>query len=423
VSDDTSRKSPATADRVNAAPLALSQTAGGIRASVFADLAPRIAARAREGSSLVALHIGDTCLEPPTRARFDLAAHSASGAFDSSLYGYGAIAGTPELRDACAAWLARADREGRGGAPVDPSREILLGSGATHALFCAARALLDPGDEVLLAAPYWPLAHGIVHAAGARAIEVPLTDKLYADRSIDAGALFEAAITPRTRAIYLITPNNPDGKVLTRKDLESIARVARERGLWVIADEVYADYAYDLAHVSMASLEGMRERTVTAYSFSKSHALAGARVGFVVAPERVTALAQRVSTHTVFNVPVIAQRTATLAMVEGDAWVAAAKVEYRAARDAAAAALLGSPARFSLAEGGSYLFLDFAELLGARPLKVLLERAIDEGVLLAPGEAFGKGYEKCARMCFTSVPRPALLDGVRRLRRAMDAIA
>ena len=397
----------------------LSATASEIRASVFADLAPRIAAHARAGGDLVALHIGDTCLEPPERARFEIAA-DAGGTFDPALYGYGAIAGTPALREACAAWLAQ---NGRAGAPVDPAREILLGCGATHALFCAARALLDPGDEVLLASPYWPLAHGILHAAGARAIEVPLTDRLYGDASLDAGALFEAAVTPRTRAIYLITPNNPDGKVLTRRDLESVARVARARGLWVIADEVYADYAYDVPHVSLASLDGMRERTVTAYSFSKSHALAGARVGFVVAPERVIAMAQRVATHTVFNVPVIAQRAATAAMRGGEAWVAAAKREYRAARDATADALSGSAARFSLAEGGSYLFLDFAELLRGRPLKVLLERAIDEGVLLAPGEAFGKGYEQCARLCFTSVPRAQLLDGVARLRRAMDAIA
>ncbi len=393
----------------------LSSTAAEIRASVFADLAPRIEARARAGGDLVALHIGDTHLAPPAGARFGDVSRKD---FEPALYGYGAITATPELRAACA---TRATSRGVGA--IDPAKHVLIGCGATHALFCAARAILDPGDEVLLASPYWPLSHGILHAAGARPIEVPLTNRLYADPEVDAGALFEQALTPRTRAIYVITPNNPDGKVLSRRDLESIARVARARDLWVFADEVYADYTYDREHVSLASLDGMFDRTVTASSFSKSHALAGARVGFVVAPERVVAAARKVSTHTVFNVPVVTQRVAAAAMSDDAAWIEGARTEYRAARDAAVLALRDARVAFSVAEGGSYLFLDFTELLGGRPLKILLERAIDHGVLLAPGDAFGAGFERCARLCFTSVPRAELAIGILRLRKAMDEIS
>jgi aspartate/methionine/tyrosine aminotransferase len=300
---------------------------------------------------------------------------------------------------------------------------VPLGSGGTHALFCAARAVLDAGDDVLVAAPYWPLAVGIFHACSARPVEVPLTSRLYADAALDAGALFAEGITPRTKALYFISPNNPDGKVLGRAQLESIARVAVENDLWVFADEVYADVTYGEAHVSIASLPGMAERTIVVQSFSKSHALAGARVGAVIAPEPVIAAARRVGVHTVFNVPVAMQRAAAFALRSGDGWMLAARDEYRAARDETAAALVGSGLRFWVAEGATYLFLDFTAVLDGRPLGVALERAIDHGVLLAPGDAFVRSYERCARLCFTAVPRARLADGVTRLRAAIDSLA
>ena len=182
---------------------------------------------------------------------------------------------------------------------------------------------------------------------------------------------------------------------------------------------MYADYTYELDHVSLAMLPGMAERTLAAYSFSKSHALAGARVGYVLAPEEVVSLARRVSIHTVFNVPVASQRVALEAL--GDAaWVGTARSDYRAARDVTARAFEGTGARFALPEGGVYFFPDFAPVLGGRPLRVLLERAIERGVLLAPGEAFGAAFPTHARLCFTSAPLPQVLEGIDALKRAID---
>jgi aspartate/methionine/tyrosine aminotransferase len=251
-------------------------------------------------------------------------------------------------------------------------------------------------------------------------VEAPFTDELYARPDADAGALIEAVASPRTRGIYLITPNNPDGKVLTRAQLESVARVARERDLAVIADEVYADYTFDgRPHVSMARLSGMASRTVTAFSFSKSHALAGARVGAVVGPEPIVTAAKRVSVHSAFNVPEAMQHVALEALAEDASFIAGARATYCAARDTAARALAGAPCRFAPAEGGVYLFLDFAELLGDRPLSALLERAVGRGVLLAPGDAFGDRYATCARLCTSAVEPARLLEGISRLRTAM----
>jgi aspartate/methionine/tyrosine aminotransferase len=391
-----------------------SQTVGEIRAGVFAELQQRIDAYSARGGDLVPLQIGDTCLAPPEAARF------AAVTDEPSLYRYGPTAGLAALRAA----IADRMRDVRGFSAVDAERNVLVGCGGTHALACVARAILDPGDDVLLCAPYWPLSHGIIQGTGARAIEVPFTDRLYRDPSLDAGTLLREAATDRTRAIYLITPNNPDGKVLSAGQLASIAELARERDLWVIADEVYADHLFDAPHLSIANLPGMRERTLSAYSLSKSHALAGARVGYVIAPEEIVRAARRVSTHSVFNVPLVGQRVALAAIQHGDAFARSALETYRAARDACAARLraLGIGG-FSLAEGGTYLFLDFGAILRDRSLNVLLERAVERGVLLAPGEAFGLTYARWARLCYTAVPLPRTLEGIDRLAKAIEDIA
>lgn len=401
----------------------LSTTAARIRPPVFADLQARIDALAGKGIELVPLQIGDTWIAPPAAARRALAAIDPD---DATLHRYGLTAGLAALRAAVAKNVKRH------GLDVDAEAEVLVGNGGTHALFCASRAVLDAGDEVLMASPYWPLAPGIFTSCGAIPIDVPLTQRLYTDPTLDAGAAFVAAITPRTKALYVISPNNPDGKVLTRAQLESIAKVARDHDLWVFSDEVYADIVYGDAHVSIASLPGMRDRTIVLHSMSKSHALAGSRVGFVVAPPPVVMSGRRVSTHTAFNVSVAMQRAAIAALEEED-FPRNASAQYREARDLTAAALAKAPrdrVTAHLAEGATYFFLDFApafaamspDRAGPKPLLTLLERAVDRGVLLAPGDAFGASYETCARLCFTAVPAPKVVSGVERLLDALDAM-
>ena len=401
----------------------LARTAARIRPAVFADLQARIDRLAARGQDLVPLHIGDTHLAPPPAAR---AAVDALRGEDAELFRYGATVGLTELREALAGLV-----HARGGtAPIDPASEVLVGNGGTHALFCAARSVLDDGDEVVLASPYWPLAPGVFTAAGAVPVEAPLTQLLYEDPSRDAGELLAARVGPRTRALYVISPNNPDGKVLAPAHLASIARLAVERDLWVFSDEVYADTVFEGRHASIADLPGMRERTIVLHSLSKSHALAGCRLGFAVAPAPVVAAGRRVSTHSAFNVAVAMQRAALAATTDAG-FAASAREAYRAARDAVADALRGAPVRFHLAEGATYLFVDFAPAFdGARldaegrerPLLALLERAVDRGVLLAPGSAFGEGFGTCARLCFTSVPPERAREGVVRLRAAIEAL-
>jgi aspartate/methionine/tyrosine aminotransferase len=404
---------------------ALSDAARRIKPAVFAELQSRIDRLAARGEELIPLQIGDTHLPPPEGARKVLGGLDPD---DSSLHRYGATAGLGPLREALARVLARR------GLDVDPNAQVLVGNGGTHALFCAARVVLDPGDEVIVAAPYWPLAPGVFTACGAVPVEVPFSQLLYRDPSSDPAALLAPAVTERTKAIYFISPNNPDGKVLSVEQLERVAAFAREHDLWVFADEVYADVVFtgapgaaSAAMPSIASLPGMRERTITLHSLSKSHALAGLRVGFVTAPEAVIAAARRISTHTAFNVSVAMQRAGTAALAD-EAFPVMARDEYRKARDAAVLALAGAPIDFHVAEGSTYLFLDFARAIAQagtnepRPLYAILERAVDRGVLLAPGDAFGGAYaHSFARLCYTSVPVARVVDGIERLSDAVEA--
>ncbi len=383
-----------------------SRIAAAMRPGVFAELQRHVDAFAARGGDLVPLHIGDTYVAPPVASERAVPAAEVAS--------YGATPGLPELRASFAASLTA-----RGLGPthgIDPNAELVLGSGATHALSCVARAIFEPADEVLLLSPYWPLAHGILVGAGARVVEVPVPEE-----ASELEARLRAAVTPRTRGVYVITPNNPDGRVLGEAELRAVARVAEERDLWVVADEVYADYTYDAPHLPFARISGMAQRTVSAFSLSKSHALAGARVGAVVAPAEVIALARRFSVHTVFNVPVPMQRVALEALAAPASWIDATRATYRAARDAATSALARAGIGHRPAAGGVYLFLDLRPVLAGRPLEALLARAIDEGVLLAPGASFGAAHTGFARLCYSAVPAPRVLEGIARLERAIAA--
>jgi aspartate/methionine/tyrosine aminotransferase len=394
-------------------PLALSRSAALIHAGVFADLVPSIEAQVRRGVDLIGLHIGDSSRPPPADARYgNLERHTG---LEKGLYRYGDVGGLERLKEEFALHLTTS---GYGPARPEP-HGVLVGCGGTHALFCVSRAILEAGDEVLVVAPYWPLAPGVFRAAGAIPVEVSLTNRLYADPTLDLEPLLEQAVTEKTRAVYFATPNNPDGKVFSAGQLAGLAHFARTRNLWILADEVYCDYVYDEAHASIARLEDAADRTISIYSVSKSHALAGARVGFAVAPERVVSVARRIAVHTVFHPTVAAQHLALAALQQPSSWIDEARSEYRVARDAAVGALKEAGVTFNVPEGGSYVFMDFRPLLGRRSLKDLLEAAIDAGVLLAPGDGFGGDFASWARLCFTGVTLDRLLEGVSRLVRVL----
>jgi aspartate/methionine/tyrosine aminotransferase len=382
----------------------LSRAAGRMPASIFARLVEKLASFSGE---VIPFHLGDTHVLPPQGARLDAIPLAESP--PARWYAYGQPAGDPALIEAIRRKLAKKNQL------EVPASAIQVTAGATHAFFCLAQALLEPGDEVLVLTPAWPLFRGHLAAVGASAVEVPISQRVLDDPELDVAALIDAKVTPKTVAIYMITPGNPDGTVLSRAQLEAIGRVAQRHDLWILADEVYEDYCFDgRAHVSLATLPGLFDRTLSVFSFSKSYAQAGLRVGYVVGPEKVMVALRKFANHSVYNVPRALQRLAQTALEDGDAFLAATHQAYRAARDRALA-LCPVPARKP--HGGSYLFLDLRPYLrpGDACALDLLERVAAAGVLLAPGVAFGSDYSGWARLCYTAVPAERLEEGMKRL--------
>jgi aspartate/methionine/tyrosine aminotransferase len=377
----------------------LSTAAAAMPASIFARLVERLAMH--EGP-IFPFHLGDTHLAPPVA--LDGIDWTAAG----DLYRYSPPAGDPSLAEALAAKLAR-----KNGIHAPPGA-IQITAGATHAFSCAVRLVCDAHDEVLLLAPYWPLIRGQLLAVGARPVEVPFYSLLY--EGADAAAILADYVTPRTAALYVTTPNNPDGKVLDARALEAVAALAEAAGLWILADEVYEDYTFDgRPHLSIAALPGMARRTLTGYSFSKSYGQAGLRVGYVVGPAGEIAALRRLGNHSIYSVPRAMQHAARAALAGGDAFLVAARASYAAARDTTVAALAAAGVRHHVAEGGSYLFVDLGAYGGGPSALPVLERLAAGGVLLAPGDAFGPSYARWARLCYTAVPPDRLQAGLARL--------
>lgn len=385
-------------------PSQLSKRVDPLRTSVFAVLARRLDGYV---GKRFPFHIGDNWVSPPHAATWDQVEDERFG----SPYRYGHPHGEQPLRHAIAAKVR--SQNGMSWATAD---HVQIGVGATHVITCAVQALLDPLDEVLLLAPYWPLVRGICHCSAITPTDVPFFQRLLDDPDADPGELLRPFIGPRTKMIYLISPNNPNGLVLRPAQLQAIADVAREHDLWVLSDEAYEAYAYAHPHVSIATLDGMAERTISVFTFSKSYAIAGTRVGYAVAPVPVIGGLRKVATHSVYNTAQVCQSAAFGALTAGEGFLAAAKETYRGH-----AALVADEleATFHPAQGGAYVFVDLREF-GPDALPVL-ERAADVGVTLAPGAIFGRGYEGYARFCYTATDRDTLAEGVDRFNAVLRA--
>ena len=380
-------------------PPSLSASARAIRESIFSRLQGRLA---KHGADAVPLHLGDTYLAPPMAAREALEASAAD-------WRYGAPAGEAPLLAALAAKL-----RARNGLDWATEAHLQVTVGATAALAAAVRAVVDPGDEVICPTPHWPLIRGIVTNAGGVVVEAPLSQTLYADPHADAAAILEPHITPRATALYVTTPNNPDGKQLSPRHLQQLAELARRHDLWLLADEVYEDLAYAAPHASIAALPGMAERTLTVFSLSKSYAIAGHRLGYVVGAAAPMHALRKIANHTVYNVPSLLQR-AGLALVTAPssrAWLDDTRALYVSLRDEASRLL---PAAHFVPDGATYLFADLSRWAPAGDLWPLVEKLLDAGVSIAPGEQFGRDFSRYARLCFTAVPVERLRVGLARL--------
>lgn len=363
----------------------LSPSVRAVRGSVYS------AFQASPGER-IPLHIGDTWMEPPEGCRMeDLRVADHPG-----MHRYAPVEGLPALLTA----LTERDRQ-RTGLDTQPD-QVLVAAGATGALGAAAGALVAPGEEVLLLAPYWPLIAGIVRSFHGVPVDVPFLDGVDS-----AEALIEALAarrTERTVALYWNTPHNPTGRVLPRSWIEAMVEWARAEELWILADEVYEEYVYGGEHVPARPLAP--ERVVAVSSFSKTYGMAGNRCGWLCAPGEAVAAMRRVATHTFYSTPTASQLAALAALEHGADWVAAAREEYRRL-GTMAASRLGVPAP----QGSTFLFLDLSSRLDGRSLEQFLTECAERGLLLAPGPSFGP-FPHHVRLCFTAAPPEEVERGV-----------
>jgi aspartate/methionine/tyrosine aminotransferase len=372
--------------------------------SIFARLYERLA---RFTGDVIPLQIGDTYLSPPVRLH-ELGYEALD---DRELYAYAPPQGWGPLVDGITAKVRAKNH-----IAVAPAG-VQVTCGATHGLSCTVGALLDPGDEMILLTPHWPLIKGIAQSRSVVPVEVPFTMVVRDDPGADPVALLEAAVTPRTAAIYLCTPNNPDGVVMSERELRAVAEVAERHNLWILSDEVYENHVYEGTHVSIGSL-GVADRTITMFSFSKSHAQAGLRIGYAVGPAAVMSSVRKLANHTVYNVPVALQRAGLGALERGEEFLTGARRRYAEVRDLAHARI-AAPCRRP--EGGTYLFLDLRQWSRGRGCLFVLEQLAEAGVLLAPGAPFGEAYDGWARLCFTSVDEARLIEGIDRINGVLAA--
>ena len=353
-----------------------------------------------QGASVYQFEGGEPFIETP-----DVIKQAAKRALDQNQTRYAPSSGIPELREAIAEKLRTRNR-----IPAQ-SRDVLVVNGGMQGLFSAFQSVVNPGDEVLLFSPYWtPIKDLVAHCQG-HSVMVPTREA----RASGFEQTLARYSTERTKAIYYNTPQNPSGVVFTPEEAKAVAAFAQERDLIVIADEAYEDLVYDGEHCSIASIDGMFDRTITSFTFSKSYAMTGWRLGYAVAPEPWMTGLRKALLYSSNGVSTPTQWAGLAAMSIEVATLEEMKEQYRLRRDLLLAGLndIGLPC--TPPAGAFYAFPDATRISkdSREAADVLLNRA---NVATVPGIVFGKEGEGHLRFSFsTSIETiEAGIDSLRR---------
>jgi arginine:pyruvate transaminase len=361
-----------------------------------------IEARRRQeaGEDVIFLTVGDPDQEAPA-AVID----ATVAALRRGRTSYAAIVGYPALRAAIAARVAH-----RGGQPCTADN-IAVVPGAQGGLYCSIQCLAGPGDEVIVPEPIYATYEAVIGASGAQMVTVPLR----ADRGFhpDLDAL-AAAVTPRTRVIWINSPHNPTGAVFTAAEIEAIAALCRRHDLWLLSDEVYEDLAFARPHVGAWSLPGMAERTVVVSSLSKSHAIPAFRLGWVVGPAELVRHLGNLLLSMTYGSPSFIQDGALAALRQELPEVAALREDYRARATLMSDLLETAPGcRVVRPEGGMFVLLDIRGT-GLSAADFALRLLAAERVAVLPCDSFGPSAEGHLRIAL-SAPEPRLLEAGARI--------
>ena len=293
--------------------------------------------------------------------------------------------------------------------------DVIITAGGAHALYVAFQAVLNPGDDVLLFSPYWTPIRDMITGAEARALLVPTTSA----RRNGITKTLEQFSTPHTRAIYYNTPQNPSGVVFSQAEAEEVAAFARKHGLIVIADEAYEDLVYENSHFSIASLPDMFERTITCYTFSKSYAMTGWRVGYAVAKEPFMTALKKLVLYSTNGVSTPMQWAALEALSIPQDMIDKRLSEYRERRDMLIAGLHDAGLDCEIPEGAFYAFPSVAKISkdSRKVCDMLLEKA---HIATIPGVVFGAQGEGHVRFGY-AIPKDAIAAGLKALKQCLHA--
>jgi aspartate aminotransferase len=326
-----------------------------------------------EGVKVHALHGGEPFFETPGNIKY-----AAIQALVDNQTHYAPSSGLLPLRKALVEKLSAKNRIQ---ATTD---EVIATVGGSQALYAAFQIVLDPGDDALVFSPYWTPIADLITGTQARPLRVPSSTA----RRNGIRNTLEQFSTPRTRAIYYNTPQNPSGLVFTRAEAEEVAAFALERDLIVIADEAYEDLVYDDDHFSIASLPGMAERTITCFTFSKTYAMTGWRAGYAVAKEPFMTALRKIVLYSTNGVATPVQYAMIHALTTPASEIARLREEYRKRRDLLVAGLNEVGLECAPPAGAFYAFPN-AETIhknSRTAAQILLDKA---HIATIPGSVFG----------------------------------
>lgn len=278
----------------------------------------------------------------------------------------------------------------------DPAHEVMVTVGGSEAIDIAMRAMINPGDEVIVPEPCYVSYQPCAMLADGKVVTIHMREKN--EFKLTEKELL-AAITPKTKILVLPFPNNPTGSVMTREDLEPIARICVEHDIFVISDEIYSALTYETEHVSIASLPGMRERTVMINGFSKAYAMTGWRLGYACAPERILSQMLKIHQFAIMCAPTTSQYAAIEALRKGDDDVEMMKESYNQRRRFLIYALREMGLHCFEPFGAFYVFPSIREL-GMSSDEFAEALLQEEKLAVVPGTAFGESGEGFLRVSY-----------------------
>ena len=295
------------------------------------------------------------------------------------------------LREEICKYLAR-----RFSLSYDPASELLVTVGGSEAIDLVIRGVVDPGDEVIIPAPCFVCYEPLVTLSGGVPVIIETKEEDLFRLTPEA---LKAALTPKTKLLILPFPNNPTGAVMPREDLEKIAEVLRGTNVLVLSDEIYAELTYGTRHVSIASLPGMRERTLLVSGFSKAYAMTGWRLGYLAAPADMVKEIFKIHQYGIMCAPTTAQFGAIEAMQNGDGDIAEMVAEYDRRRKYLVKRLRELGLSCFEPQGAFYVFPNISEF-GMTSEEFCEKLLYDYRVAIVPGTAFGKSGEGFARISY-----------------------